>query len=222
MESWRRRWSPRSSRSRSRGERVDLVLRTGLMRRPVFDAARDRTRSQPFSKQLHVLAPAAADQPAEFFRSKRKTGIIIDWTPHPRAEEPSNQASQPPHVNSLAPATNLRVRILFLLQNGDCKRPQEGCAKKISWGNSLLRLLRVSRQSRRSARTRRCFHNPNERPWRQSCRRDRLSRRRSTAHAAARLDQRFEFDLKISLPVLPTALQLQHASGCRCDARNLC
>lgn len=101
-------------------------------------------------------------------------------------------------------------------------RGSKKAARKISRGNSLLRLLRVSRQSRRSARTRRCFHNPNERPSRQSCRRDRLSRRRSTAHAAARLDQRFEFDLKISLPVLPTALQLQHASGCRCDARNLC
>ena len=84
-------------------------------------AAPDGPAGQPIGQQLHVLVPATANEPAELVGCERKTWIIIDPVPHSRTEEPPNQASQPPHVNSLAPATNLLVRILFLPHLGDCK-----------------------------------------------------------------------------------------------------
>jgi hypothetical protein len=40
---------------------------------------------------------------------------------HSRSKYSSNQASQPPHVDSLAPATNLQPRLLFLPSAGDYK-----------------------------------------------------------------------------------------------------
>ena len=109
-----------------------------LVRGPVFGAARNRPAGQSFRKQLHVLAPATADQPAELIGCEGKTWIIINRIPQSRTEEPSNQASQPPHVNSLAPATNLSVRILFLPRDRDCKRPPTVRIKKIRRENNLL------------------------------------------------------------------------------------
>src|SRR4051794_37051380 len=94
------------------------------MRRAISGGTRNRATGQSFRKQLHVLASAAADQPGELIGCEGKTWVIIDRVPQSRTEQPSNQASQPPHVNFLAPATNLSVRILFLPRDRDCKRPR--------------------------------------------------------------------------------------------------
>lgn len=194
MESWRRLWSPRSNMSRSRGKRVKPVRSADLVRGPVFGAVRNGPAGQPFRQQLHVLASTATDEPAELFGCERKTWIIIDRAPQPRAEEPSNQASQPPHVNSLAPATNLSVRILFLPRDRDCKRPltapHQNFGERIISSPPRQSARRVSRpaasvgrranrRSRHSARNRRCPLDRSERRWRQSCRRDTPSQRRS-------------------------------------------
>jgi len=160
------------------------------MRGPEFGAARHRPAGQAFREQLHVLASAAADQPAELFRCEGKTWIIIDRAPQSRTEQPSNQASQPPHVNFLAPATNLPVRILFLPRDQDCKRSLTTPHQKLRRENNLLRRLRVSRpaalvgrrvsrQSRHIARTRHCPRDPSAPRSRRSRRRDSPSQRRS-------------------------------------------
>ena len=73
----------------------------------VFGAMRPGLACQSFRESLHVFAFAATDQAAEFFAGERQAWIVIYRTPLLRSEEPSNQASQPPHVNSLAPASNL-------------------------------------------------------------------------------------------------------------------
>ena len=139
-------------------------------------AARDGPAGQSVGQQLHILMPAAADQPAELLRCERKTWIIIDRAPHPRAEEPPNQASQPPHVNSLAPATNLSVRILFLPHLRDCKRPMTTPHQKKSAENNLLR--RANRQNRRRVQTPDCARGPSALRSRRSHRRDSPSQRR--------------------------------------------
>lgn len=153
-------------------------LDPGLVRGAMSGAARNGPAREPFGQQLHVLVPAAPDQPAELFGCERKTWIIIDRTPHSRAEEPSNQASEPPHVNSLAPASNLSVCTLFLLHDRDCKRPPSGPHQK-KFGERIISSACATRRIRRSARNRRCPRDRSERRSRQSCRRDSPSRRRS-------------------------------------------
>lgn len=159
------------------------VANTSLVRGAIFGAVRDGAAGQTFRKPLHVLVSAAADQPAELIGCERETRIIINRAPHSRTEEPSNQASQPPHVNSLAPATNLLVRILFLPHDRDCKRPQgprtKNFSERIISSSPRQSADRANRQSRRSVRTPRCPRDPSERNSRQSCRRDIPSRHRS-------------------------------------------
>lgn len=115
------------------------------MRRTISGAAPNGPAGQPLGQQLHVLVPAATNEAAELVGCERKTRIIIDRTPHPRAEEPPNQASQPPHVKSLAPATNLSLRTLFLLHLRDCKRPLAAPHRKFRPENNLLLLVLVGK-----------------------------------------------------------------------------
>nr|GAJ34969.1 hypothetical protein BDOA9_0141680 [Bradyrhizobium sp. DOA9] len=120
-------------------------IERGLVRRTIAGAARDGAAGQPVGQQLHVLVPAAANQPAELLGCERKTWIIIDRVPQSRPEEPPYQASQPPHINSLAPATNLLVRILFLPQLRDCKRPLATPHQKFPPENNLLLLAPIGK-----------------------------------------------------------------------------
>jgi len=92
-----------------------------LVRRAISGTAGNGPAGETFRQQLHVLASAAADQPGKLVGCERKSRIIIDRVPQSRTKPPSNQASEPPHVNSLAPATNLSARILFLPRDRDCK-----------------------------------------------------------------------------------------------------
>jgi len=90
----------------------------------VFGAMRPGLTCQSFRESLHVFAFAATDQAAEFFAGERQAWIVIYRTPLLRSEEPSNQASQPPHAKSLASATNPSERVLFRLPRPDCKSPE--------------------------------------------------------------------------------------------------